>query len=196
VNPTQATNCPLVRREFLSKLAAAGTSLCFTNSLLLSQLNAQEKQDEKSFKNNIAKDSDFSYEKIFTFAFKALIAQLESVSKVIGRDKLIELLTNATDEAWFSKDVQKAFNASLDSNFWKNALELKVLEESNERRVYKITNCLWAKTFRDENAGDIGYALWCHSDYAVARSNNEEMIRPKCLMKGDDCCHIEWTKKV
>jgi hypothetical protein len=191
----QEISCPLARRDFLSKLAAAGTSLCFANSLLLSQLNAQEMQDEKTFKDNIAKVSTLSYEKILNFAFKALIAQLESVSKVIGRDKLIELLTNATDDAWFKKDVQKMFNASLDSNFWKNVLDLEVLEKSEERRIYKISNCLWAKTFREENAGDIGYAMWCHGDYAMARSNNEEMVRPKCLMKGDDCCHFEWTKK-
>jgi hypothetical protein len=51
---------------------------------------------------------------------------------------------------------------------------------------------LWAKTFREAGAADIGYALWCYGDYTIARSNHEKLEREKHLCKGDDYCILKY----
>jgi hypothetical protein len=59
----------------------------------------------------------------------------------------------------------------------------------------KITECLWAKTFRAANAADIGYATICYSDFAGAVAFNPKMrlVRTKTLMQGHDCCNHRWV---
>jgi hypothetical protein len=54
---------------------------------------------------------------------------------------------------------------------------------------------LWAKAFRDENAGDLGYAMVCYPDYAVAKGLNPKLklIRTKTLMQGDDSCSLRYV---
>jgi hypothetical protein len=61
----------------------------------------------------------------------------------------------------------------------------------------KFTECLWAKTFREADAGDIGYAGCCYQDYAMTKAFNPkmELIREKTLMQGADCCHFKWRMK-
>jgi hypothetical protein len=55
----------------------------------------------------------------------------------------------------------------------------------------RVTECLWAKTFRDLGASEIGSMLICHRDYADCRGFNPRitMIRSKTLMQGDEFCN-------
>jgi len=59
----------------------------------------------------------------------------------------------------------------------------------------RVTECLWAKTFRDAKAGDIGYATICYQDYAMSQgfSSKLKMIRSKTLMQGHDYCNHRWV---
>lgn len=59
----------------------------------------------------------------------------------------------------------------------------------------KVSECLWAKTFRGAEAGDLGNALVCDSDYAAAEGFNPKMrmIRSKTLMQGHDCCNHRYV---
>jgi len=63
-----------------------------------------------------------------------------------------------------------------------------------EVKVYK---CIHAKVFRKLNATNIGYKLICRGDDAATEgfSPDIELICPKILMKGDDCCHFIWRRK-
>jgi hypothetical protein len=58
-----------------------------------------------------------------------------------------------------------------------------------------VKKCLWAKVFRDGDAADIGYAMVCYPDYAVARGLNPKLklIRTKTLMQGDDGCSLRYV---
>lgn len=196
MNTPDEFGCQVARREFISKLAAAGTSLCFANSCLFSQLQAQDKQDEKPFEENYDKVSELTYTQVFNFAYKdLLIPQLVALSKLIGREKLVELLTKASDEAWFNSEVQKNFSATVNRTFEKNISDSKRIEKTETKRVYEVHHCLWAKVFRETNAEDFGYAMFCSGSNGIARSKDEQYIMPKCLMSGDDLCHFEFIKK-
>jgi hypothetical protein len=62
----------------------------------------------------------------------------------------------------------------------------------------RITECLWARTFREAKAGDLGYAMICHGDIASTKAYNPKITlnRPKILMNGDDECRFHWVMGV
>jgi hypothetical protein len=75
-----------------------------------------------------------------------------------------------------------------------HALDAEIVERSPQAFAYRVKRCLWAKVFRDENAGDIGYAMVCYPDYAVARGLNPKLrlIRTRTLMQGDSDCVLRY----
>ena len=68
------------------------------------------------------------------------------------------------------------------------------MEDAETAFEVRITECLWSKTFREEEAADLGYACICHSDYAMAKAFNAKMhlIRDKTLMQGFNHCNHRW----
>ncbi|MCU0861130.1 MAG: L-2-amino-thiazoline-4-carboxylic acid hydrolase [Methanomassiliicoccales archaeon] len=69
------------------------------------------------------------------------------------------------------------------------------VEVGDGRFVYVMRECMWARTFRELGAADLGYALNCSSDFASARCFNPKLrlTRSKTLMMGDDCCEFVYT---
>lgn len=59
----------------------------------------------------------------------------------------------------------------------------------------KITECLFAKTFRSSGAADIGNAYESYYDFPAAQAYNPKLklIRTKTLMVGDDCCNPRYV---
>ena len=59
----------------------------------------------------------------------------------------------------------------------------------------KFTECLWAKTFREADASEIGYAGVCYQDYPMTKTFNPnlKLIRETTLMQGHDCCNFKWS---
>ena len=59
----------------------------------------------------------------------------------------------------------------------------------------RITECLWAKTFCEANAGDIGYACLCHAEAAALHAFNPriKLTFTKTLMQGHDCCNPRYV---
>ena len=73
----------------------------------------------------------------------------------------------------------------------KRTLTLDIIEKTDTVLQVKATERLWAKTFRDANAAEIGYASICYPDYEGAPAYNPKMkmIRTKTLMQGHDYCN-------
>jgi hypothetical protein len=76
-----------------------------------------------------------------------------------------------------------------------HALTYEIVNDTEKEAELKVTECLWAKTFREANAGDVGYAMICHTDIAGITAFNPKitLARPKLLMQGDDECRFRWT---
>ena len=56
--------------------------------------------------------------------------------------------------------------------FWTHVLTSDCIEKTEKAIEYRVTECLWAKTFRAAHASDIGYAIICHPDFATAPAFN------------------------
>jgi len=186
---------PIKRRHFITRSCAVGTSLCFGCSHLFSFVNAQDSQPIKPYQDKYALNSEMSYEQVFNFAYRDFfVPQLIAASNQIGREKFIEILKTATDEVYSKPELMKRINSTLPKQFWSNVLNQEVLENTPDLRVVKITKCLWAKTFREADAADIGYSMFCYGDYANARLNKQKLERETTLMQGHDYCLLKWTK--
>ena len=89
---------------------------------------------------------------------------------------------------------RSASRQTCQKGFWSRVLDLEVLQNTPALRIYKVTRCLWATTFREAGAADIGYAMWCYGDYAMAKSKQELLERNFTLVQGHDCCLLKYTK--
>jgi hypothetical protein len=79
--------------------------------------------------------------------------------------------------------------------FWSNVLTFQIIEDTPKAFELKVTECLWAKTYRDANAAGLGYLLSCYGDFASAKGFNPKMhmIRTKTLMQGDAFCNHRYV---
>jgi hypothetical protein len=195
-------SCPLDRRHFLQRIVPLGCLSCLGASAMFrdSSLASQDVPAPHKFKE----DSQYSFEELFRFAFaENLVRHLGGVGDQIGRDRLIEILKTATEDRVRrvakraaqepGKHDFKTYNdwARNPDRYWKHVLTFDIIEDTSSAFEVKVTECLWAKTFREANAADIGYAVICHADFAFAEgySTHLRLVRSKTLMEGCDRCN-------
>ena len=163
--------------------------------------------DNTSGKHKFTDDSGMTFEEVSDLAFRShLIPLMQGLADELEDRSFIEILKRAATRAGSRRGVDHARN--LGSNdfaaftgvmrdpdrFLQHIITYDVVEDTDETFEIKVTECLWAKTFRANDAQDIGHAAICHPDYAEAQAFNPKMrmIRTKTLMQGHDCCNHRW----
>jgi hypothetical protein len=157
---------------------------------------------ETNVTHKFLEDSNMTFQEVFDFAFKSLIPVLQGLAKELGEDHFFEVLEKVVSECALkagqdtarrlpSNDLAAFKAAGEPGHFGKHALTLEIVEETPQAFEVKVTECLWAKTFREMGAADIGYSLICHRDYADCQGFNPDitMTRSKTLMQGDNYCN-------
>ena len=158
-------------------------------------------------KHKFMQDSEMTFQGVFDFTFQRFISIMLRLAEEFGEDNFMDILKRVLSEA-ASEDIlqSKAENRSNDfavfkewarnpSRFTKHVLTFDIVEDTDRVLEIKVTECLWAKTFRENGASDIGYATLCHTDYAGCQAFNEKirMTRSRTLMQGDDYCNHRWV---
>ncbi len=89
----------------------------------------------------------------------------------------------------------RSLSKSRMNRFVEHVLTWEDGEKTEKSGRTKFFECLWASTFREVNASDIGYAVICYPDIAMASAFNPKikLIRPTTLMEGDDCCDFQYV---
>jgi hypothetical protein len=194
------------RRVFLAKALCVGP-LCVGCTRLLAQGQASPQKTAATSK--FLANSDMTFKEVYQFSYQGFIYMMLALGEDLGREKLVEMLKNASSRA-ATEGVRRtappppnntlaAFRAAMTdpktSRFWDHVLTRTTVEQSERVCELRITECLWAQTFRDANAADIGYASTCHPDFAAASAFNSKMklIRTKTLMQGDSHCNHRWV---
>jgi len=194
------------RRELLLHVLPA-CSFC----LGLSQLaNAEvQKSPFVALAERVAEKADMSYEELFKFKYANIISILKNLSDQIGGDKFIKLLKKAAGEVATReaeaelKTEPKRDLASYIADLkkpgpiYEHSLTFEFIKDTEKEAEARITECLWAKTFRQANAADIGYAMICNPDSAYLKAYNPKikLDRPKLLMRGDNECRFIFTMR-
>ena len=195
------------RRQFFSRIFPAGLVLGLGCCNLLPCSGLAEELSTTKSQHKFLESSEMSFQQVFNFAYtENYIPMLQAIASEMGKDKFIEILKRASSE--IGKKGGQNMAQSFGKNdmaswaaFWKedelgkHAATFEFIEETDIAFEFKVTECLWAKTFRDTDASDIGYASICYGEYASATAFNPKMkmILTKTLMQGDDCCNPRWV---
>ena len=191
------------RRRFLLRALPAGTMFCLGCGGLFSRAAAQSAQAPEPPKHKFLEDSGMNFEEVFRFAYKEFIETMQFFGRELGKERLLEMLRKDSDE-YAVREAQeylkkpkandfatfKEMSKEKPNRFWEHVQTKVVIEETESTFAKNITECLFAKTFRDNGAADIGYAYSCYYDFPAAQAYSPKLklIRTKTLMAGDDCC--------
>ena len=145
---------------------------------------------------------------VFHFAFKTyLIPILQNLRDELDASDFLGALVAAATES-FAREGRE-FAESVSSNdmatwtawmddrhdLFNRYLVYDIIARTDRVCEIRITECLWAKTFREAGAEDIGHAVCCAGDWAMCQAFNPKMrlTRTKTLMQGDDYCNYRWV---
>ena len=195
------------RRAFLSVALPGSALLCLGGRCLAGFPQAQEKPTAASPKHKFFTDSGMSYADVFMFAYVNKLPIWRGLEREIGSEKFIAMLKRIIDDSAekrsaerakkLGKNDMEAFTRDMNppNPFWRTVLTYQIVESTPKAFELKVKECLWAKTYREANAADLGYLLICYGDYALARGFNPKMrlTRTKTLMQGDNFCNHRWV---
>jgi hypothetical protein len=158
--------------------------------------------DETSAKHKFLEDSHMTFQEVFEFAFEKMIPIMKGLANELGEDQFLTALKKVASGVVFKAAQENArqlpcndlaaFVGPIEpSYFMKHAVTLDIVENTTRTFELKVTECLWAKMFRERDAAQIGYSLICNTDYADCQGFNPKifMTRSKTLMQGDDYCN-------
>jgi len=186
------------RRQFISAILPACALSCIGIKNLVAFVPSERNSQEPSGKHKFQKEWGHTYEEAFKWRYGFYIEIMEEFSKYLGRKKLIEMIMRAVDDS-------NPITENIDSNFsflewtkggsiYQNMMTREIIEQSEEVYEIKVSECLWAKTFQDRDAADIGYATVCYSDFSAAKAAHPKITlqRTKTIMQGHDYCDHRW----
>jgi hypothetical protein len=193
---------PLSRRALFAVLPAGAAACAGCTRAVACALQIQGSTTARRW----TEKADLTWEQMFRFAYqKDLIPLLKTLSEQLGREEFVRMLKEAGDAVVKKKTAGRppvvkdlvTFAANMKNvpPLIQHALETEIVQETPEAFEYRVTKCLWAKMFREQDAGDIGYAMICYPDYAVAKGLNPKLklIRTETLMEGDDSCRLRYV---
>ena len=189
------------RRNFLKTMIPVSGMFCMGCPTLLHANTSMVEQDEE-FSEKILQELTLTYEQYFRNRYDYFIRLMKKFSQYMEKETVLSMIKKAEDENNQSKkpnleakSVKDFANLILGNETFKICQDLATVELTDKVFEVKVTNCLWAKTFREKDAGDIGYATMCHGDFtgAAAYHPKLKLERTKTLMEGHDCCNLRFT---
>jgi hypothetical protein len=196
------------RRKFIRTLMTAGPLFCISGTGLFAALETGSSAQNSGEKHKFLEIAELNYAQIFDFAFAGFFLPIiQNLGSEMDKVEYIEALKKAAQSAGMrsgqfmakrSPEISLAAYTEVMRNpdpFWQHVLTAEIVEDKEKSFEIKVTECLWAKTFRDARAGDIGYATICFQDYAMCQgfSPKLKMIRDKTLMQGHEYCNHRWV---
>jgi hypothetical protein len=167
---------------------------------------------EAIVKHKFDEDTNLSYREVFDFAFRTFVLVWQALTRELGEERVLPVLEKlvsesatraghaaarqalASDSA--AEDAFAAFHAYLrkPNHFWRHVLTYAIVEDTPQAFEVRVTECLWATTFRELGAAELGYVLICHPDFAYCQGFDPRirLRRTKTLMQGECHCDHRW----
>lgn len=199
------TNLNFGRRKFLQSVLPAGTIFCLGCNSLMAFSGRGKTALPMQQKTQFLEDSGLTVEEVFQFTFRDnFIPLMQAMAEDMGKDNLIARLETAAAAtitnfmAEMGKNMPtrdlatlKAFASELMKTFpYNKALVYEVTKDTDTEYEVRYSECLYAKTFIEAGAADIGYAALCSPSEAMIRAFNPKIkfANVKNPMKGDNVC--------
>jgi hypothetical protein len=156
------------------------------------------------------KKVNITYEEYFNppwfIPHKGIVKIAKELEKELGKEKAHQIVSRCADELATSnmsaregppKEIMEAWRKLIEptSPIFAHALETEFIDDTPHTVKMRVKECLWAESFREMGAADIGFLWECKTDYAAATAFHPKLKlwRDKTLMQGDDCCEFCWT---
>lgn len=153
--------------------------------------------------------SDATFYDLFMLKFKTIIdfvnpmkekfgaEEVNEIVKKVGEDDGIKIAEQVKTQMPINsiEDVKNFYIGFMNSKPMQAALTYEILEETDKNLKFNVTECLYAKGFKDLNETELGYCAVCHADYALVKALNPKLklTRTKTLMQDEDCCDFHFT---
>ena len=88
--------------------------------------------------------------------------------------------------------------ANSNSNWRKgDALQVDVLELSEEKYSYNVTRCRYAEMYGALGMTELGAVLSCNRDFSLIEGFNPdiELVREQTIMQGAPCCTFRYARR-
>ncbi len=195
------------RRQLILQMLPAGAFACLVCRNALAAAGQAEGTAPPA-KDKYQAPCEMSWEELFQFAYAYdFIPAMKAMGAEIGRKRLVDMLDRAYSAAAVErvreqlkkspKNDLAAWTADMRNQppMYKNTLSMKLVEDTPTAVEAQVTECLWAKTFCEANASDIGYTCLCHAEFAAIQAFNPKikLTFTKTLMQGHDCCNPRYV---
>jgi len=202
--PLPCTN----RRGFIKSTTSAACLFCLGARGILASTPGDSTDVAAGPEHRFLKDSHMTYEDVLKYAYTSwFIPAMKVLAEEMGEDELDEMLKKAISEAARRIIAKRGKNSPDNSlsafarifekpnHILENASNYEIVENSDSVLELRVSECLWAKVFRDSDAARIGYSYICYADYAVAQAFNPRIVlrRNKTLMQGDGYCNHRYV---
>ena len=195
------------RRQLILQMLPGGAFACLLCRNALATAG-QATSTAPPAKSRYQAPCEMSYEELFQFAYTyEFIPGMKALGAEVGRKKLVDMLERAYSAAAVErvreqlrknpKNDLATYTADMRNQtpLYKNTLAMELVEDTPTAVEARVTECLWAKTFCEADAADIGYACMCHPEVAAVQAFNPKikLTFTKNLMQGHDCCNPRYV---
>jgi hypothetical protein len=125
--------------------------------------------------------SGMTYEVYFRDRCHGMVCLAGELDQVLGRKKALEIMGKARDRyvveitkkerglANSFEDFKASEKAENASPYFSHTLTLTYPEETPNKLTLHVTECLWAKVFKEMKATDLSYVLHCQPDLLIQK---------------------------
>lgn len=142
-----------------------------------------------------------TYEQYFKRVYTGFVEFFRELEKTIPKEQLLAALRAWSEQSSIvSVGELRVSNLEEFKDYWKTVsygdyfsqvVTVDFPQESDTELHCKYTECLFAKTFRDLGAEDLGKIIGCDGDHPFIKTMNPNLRleRTKTLMEGHDQCN-------
>jgi predicted ArsR family transcriptional regulator len=132
---------------------------------------------------------------------------LEAFTAEVGRERAIEIVRQVILQIAREQGAQLAqqaggctlahFAAALEAWRKGDAMEMEVLEQSEQRLAYNVTRCGYADMYRQLGIAELGKTLSCGRDFALIEGFNPQirLTRTQTILEGAPHCDFRYELK-
>ncbi len=131
---------------------------------------------------------------------KALQAELgEELANVLVRRSLGTIYRRYGEEFWRKKNEKnlgRAMRSQLATYARDDALDYRVIEQSQDAFAFDVTACRDADFYRELGEPDLGFLLVCSADFAMAEGFGPDIKfeRTQTIMQGASHCDFRYKR--
>ena len=132
---------------------------------------------------------------------------LEALGEEFGRERVLEVARRVIIDVARQQGAQLAENIGGNTlprfaeslAAWKkdDAMEIQVLEQSEQKFSFNVTRCLYAEMYRALGIPELGALLSCNRDFSLIEGFNPEvrLTRTQTIMEGAAFCDFRFELK-